>query len=157
MHRLQRSIWVANRLPEKIFQWRLNSGAAWVQKCDTKMWFNTKRADKSKKITSMRWQQLCLSINCIAGLCFYSVGCYFHRCTCIVTQCLLFDTAPKSQPWKKNGGGLGAKSQASKIGLTSCVCSWKAYRMPSISCSSSRESTSEDPRLPIVWKWRKTP
>ena len=156
MHRLQRSIWVANRLPEKIFQWRLNSSAAWMQKCDTKMWLHTKRSDKSQKITTVRrWQQLCLSINCIAGLCFDGVGCYSHRC--VVTQCLHFDTAPKPQPWKKNGGRIGPKSQASKIVLTSCVCSWKAYRMPSISCSSSRESTSEDPRLPIVWKWRITP
>ena len=35
--------------------------------------------------------------------------------------------------------------------LTSVVCSWKAYRMPSISCSSRRESTSDAPRFPIAF------
>lgn len=37
-----------------------------------------------------------------------------------------------------------------KTTRTSCVCSWKAYRMPSISCSSRRESTSDEPRFPMV-------
>ena len=35
--------------------------------------------------------------------------------------------------------------------LTSVVCSWKAYRMPSISCSSSLWSMSAAPRLPMIF------
>ena len=155
MHRLQRSIWVANRLAEKIFQWRLNSGAAWMKKWDTKMWLFTKPADKSKILPL--WEGDNYFVCLLLVILTFALTVFDVIFTDTVTQCLRFYNAPKSQPWKKNGGGIGGKRQSSKIVLTSCVCSWKAYRMPSISCSSSRESTSEDPRLPIVWKWRTTP
>ena len=53
----------------------------------------------------------------------------------------------KSEKFLCNYQGAGPPKREP---FTSCVCSWKAYRMPSISCSSRRESTSDEPRLPMV-------
>jgi len=37
------------------------------------------------------------------------------------------------------------------ITTSSVVCSWNAYRIPSISCSSRRESMSAAPRFPMIF------